>query len=119
MTVSYLAHVSILRMEATCSSATLTDFLQITRRFIPEDRTLQTEGDSEKHAKLSTHIWKLICEMKCVQGRFVTVGYTECFIYLCEPRQVRYFHASVLTDSRCSSKLSKLHWISVTWNWLS
>jgi hypothetical protein len=38
--VSYLAYSSTLKMEATCSSETSEDFQRTTRRYIPEDRTL-------------------------------------------------------------------------------
>jgi hypothetical protein len=38
--VPYLAYSSTLKMEATCSSETSTDFHRTTLRYIPEDRTL-------------------------------------------------------------------------------
>jgi hypothetical protein len=38
--VSYSAYCCILKMEATCSSETLIDFQQSTRRDIPEHRTI-------------------------------------------------------------------------------
>jgi hypothetical protein len=39
--VSSLAYSSILKTKATCSSETLVDFQLTTRRYIPEDTTLQ------------------------------------------------------------------------------
>jgi hypothetical protein len=39
--VSYLAYSSTLKMEATCSSETLVDFLRATWGYIPGGRTLQ------------------------------------------------------------------------------
>jgi hypothetical protein len=39
--LSCLAYSSTLKMEATCSSETSVDFLQKTRRYIPENRILQ------------------------------------------------------------------------------
>jgi hypothetical protein len=41
MPSSCMAYSSTLKMEATCSSETSADFRQTTRRYIPEDRTLQ------------------------------------------------------------------------------
>jgi hypothetical protein len=38
--VSYLAYYSTLKMEAICSSEASVEFQRITRRYIPEDRTL-------------------------------------------------------------------------------
>jgi hypothetical protein len=38
---SCLAYSSTLKMKETCSSETSVDFQQTTRRYIPEDRTLQ------------------------------------------------------------------------------
>jgi hypothetical protein len=42
--VSCLVYSSTLKMEATCSSEISVDFQRITRRYIPEDRTLRKFG---------------------------------------------------------------------------
>jgi hypothetical protein len=41
--VSYLAYLTTLKMEATCSSEISVDFQQTTRRYIPEARTLHND----------------------------------------------------------------------------
>jgi hypothetical protein len=43
--VSYVVYFSTLKMEATCSSETSSDFQRTTRRSIPEDRTLRIIED--------------------------------------------------------------------------
>jgi hypothetical protein len=41
MLVSYLAYSSNLKIKTTCSSENSTEFQRTTRRYIPEDKTLQ------------------------------------------------------------------------------
>jgi hypothetical protein len=56
MLVSCFAYYSTLKMEETCSSEMLVDFQRTTRRYIPQDRTFQTNSfvlsTSQAHIQL-------------------------------------------------------------------
>jgi hypothetical protein len=60
--VSYLAYFRTLKMEPTCSSETSADFQPITRRYIPEDRTLLFKSSGiypkDKGSRLARNVGK-------------------------------------------------------------
>jgi hypothetical protein len=57
--VSCLPCSSTMNMEATCSSETSADFLGTTRRFIPEDRTLQIHHSENLKSCVLLFTWRV------------------------------------------------------------
>jgi hypothetical protein len=54
-----LAYSSTLKMEATFSFETLVDFRRATRRYIPEDRTVQSQLSPSQVCKTEAHLMSL------------------------------------------------------------
>jgi hypothetical protein len=60
-----------LKMEATCSSETSTDFQRTTQRYVPEDRTLNKKTSSQ-FSKSSKIVCSKSTECIVVRAKFVS-----------------------------------------------
>jgi hypothetical protein len=75
--VSCSAYSSTLKMEVICSSETLVDFLRTTRRYIPEDSSLQSRSWFQKMSPVQMlhHPW---CRMMIIWGMKGSINGRAC-----------------------------------------
>jgi hypothetical protein len=96
--VSFLLSLSLtLKMEATCSTLTATDFQRTIRRYIPEDRTLINMHCYRTSKNIENSIWNLVMTeqvsqpMACDGERLIKRYRSSHHVkFKCRPIYIRY-----------------------------